>query len=336
MANASSIAGLSIFGTGDLMAPARTGKPFRNWAGNQVCLPAEIARPRNATEVSTLVQRAAAEGLRVKAVGAAHSFTAAAMTDGIVASLDALSSIETIDTGTGRVTVGAGMRLKELNKVLDRAGLAMPNLGDIAYQSIAGAIGTATHGTGATLGNLATTVIGMELIDGAGERIWCDADNRPDLLRVARVGIGALGIVTKVTLQCVPAFDLHAVETVEVLDDVLDGFHDSVAGSDHFEFFWMPGSRRCLVKRNNRTTETRRPQPKIGYVRDKIIGENIAFGAVTKVGNRFPSLAPKVAKMVDSGASGRDLVDASYKILREPPLGEVLRDGIWHSPRGAS
>lgn len=291
---------------------------YRNWAGNQVCLPAELAKPSSPDEVSAIVARAAAEGLRVKAVGAGHSFTAAAMTDGILMSLDGVAAVESIDTARHQVTVGAGMRLKELNRVLDKAGLAMPNLGDIAYQSIAGAIATATHGTGADLGNLATTIIGMEIVDGAGQRVWCDESEQPELLRVARVGIGALGIVTRVTLQCVPAFDLHAVESIEVLDDVLDGFEENWASNDHFEFFWMPGARRCQVKRNNRTADPRRPQPKLSYVRDKLVAENLAFGLVTKVGARFPAAAPRIAKMVDSGVSGRDLVDASYRIFASP------------------
>ena len=291
---------------------------FRNWAGNQVCLPAETASPQSVDEVATVVSRAADTGVRVKAVGAGHSFTAAAMTDGVLMSLDGVADVETIDVERGRVTVGAGMRLKDLNVVLDAAGLAMANLGDIAYQSIAGAIATATHGTGASLGNLATTVVGMEIVDGAGNRVWCDETERPELLRVARVGVGALGIVTKVTLQCVPAFDLHAVETIEVLDDVLDGFEENWATNDHFELFWMPGARRCQVKRNNRTTEPRRPQPRLSYVRDKVIAENLAFGLVTKVGARFPGAAPRIAKLVDAGVSGRDLIDASHRIFASP------------------
>ena len=128
------------------------------------------------------------------------------------------------------MTVQAGIRLRDLCDELAAVGLAMPNLGDINAQSIAGAISTATHGTGAGLGNLATTIVGMELVDGSGNVVTCDdAATRPDLLRVARVGVGALGIVTKVTIQCVPAFDLHAVETIDVLDDVLDDF----AGFSH-------------------------------------------------------------------------------------------------------
>ncbi|MEQ8839599.1 MAG: D-arabinono-1,4-lactone oxidase [Acidimicrobiales bacterium] len=291
---------------------------FRNWAGNQVCLPTERAMPRSSDEVAAIVARAAADGVRVKAVGAGHSFTAAAMTDGVLMSLDHVADVISVDTERRRVTVGAGMRLADLNVVLDKAGLAMPNLGDIAYQSIAGAVATATHGTGAELGNLATTIVGMEIVDGTGQRIRCDENERADLLRVARVGVGALGIVTEVTLQCVPAFDLHAVETIEVLDDVLDGFEDNWRGSDHFEFFWMPGARRCQVKRNNRTTEPRRPQPRLAYLRDKIVAENLAFGLVTKVGARFPGAAPRIAKLVDSGVSGRDLVDASHRIFASP------------------
>ncbi|MEZ5166595.1 MAG: FAD-binding protein [Acidimicrobiales bacterium] len=257
---------------------------FRNWAGNQVCLPAERLSPRTVDEVAAVVQRAAASGLRVKVVGAGHSFTAAACTDGILLSLDHLSAVESIDREQRQVTVQAGIRLKDLNAALDGVGLAMPNLGDIAYQSVAGAIATATHGTGATLGNLATTVIGMELVTGSGERVWCDGDQRADVWRVARVGVGALGVVTRVKLQCVDAFDLHAIESIEPLDDVLDDFAGNAARNDHFEFFWMPGARRCQVKRNNRTTEARRPQPRLSYVRDKIVAENLAFGLVTKVG----------------------------------------------------
>lgn len=291
---------------------------FRNWAGNQVCLPVRRSAPGSVGEVAEAVERAASESLRVKVVGAGHSFTAAACTDGVLLQLDALDQIETIDRARGRVTVQAGIRLKALNEKLDRAGLAMPNLGDIAYQSLAGAIATATHGTGARLGNLATTVVGMEIVTGSGERIWCDEHDRPDLLAVARVGLGALGIVTRVRLQCVPAFDLHAVETIEPLDDLLEAFDEEAEANDHFEFFWMPNARRCQVKRNNRTTAPRRPQPRWSYVRDKLIAENLAFGAVTKVGRRFPASAPRIAKLVDSGVQGRDLVDASHRIFASP------------------
>jgi L-gulono-1,4-lactone dehydrogenase len=291
---------------------------IRNWAGNQACVPHAVVEPRSTEELVAVVTRAQRDGRRVKAIGAAHSFTGAAMTNGVLVSLDEMAAVERVDGDTGRVTVQAGIRLRHLNEALAAVGLAMPNLGDIDVQSIAGAISTATHGTGAGLGNLATTVVGMELVTGTGEVVTCDEQHDPELLRVARVGLGALGIVTRVTLQCVPAFRLHAVETIEVLDDVLDDFDEFVRSAEHVELYWMPGGRRCQVKRNHRTDEPARPQPRLAYVRDKWIGENLAFGAVCRVGRRFPTLAPRVAKLVTGAAAERDLVDRSDRIFCSP------------------
>ncbi|MET0909352.1 MAG: D-arabinono-1,4-lactone oxidase, partial [Ilumatobacteraceae bacterium] len=290
-----------------------------NWAGNQRWLVAERVTPRSTDEVAAIVRRAATAGGRVKAIGAGHSFTAAASTDGIQVSLDAMDRLLHVDVDRGRVRVQAGIRLRALNDQLAAVGLALPNLGDIDRQSIAGAIATATHGTGLGLGNLATTVVGMELVSGTGDVVRVDEDHDPDLLRIARVGLGALGIVTEVTLQCVPAFRLHARETIEVLDDVLDGFAEQAGAVDHFELYWMPGGgTRCQVKRNRRTEEPARPQSRLGYARDKWIGENLAFGLVCRVGRRFPTAVPRVAKLVTSAAGERDLVDRSDRVFCSP------------------
>jgi L-gulono-1,4-lactone dehydrogenase len=289
-----------------------------NWAGNQRWVPAVRRTPASVFEVAQIVTSAHRAGQRVKAIGAGHSFTAAAATDGVQLSLDRLGRVLAVDRGRGLVTVEAGIRLHRLNDALAVAGLAMPNLGDIDRQSVAGAIATATHGTGLTLGNLATTVEGLQMISGRGEIVRCSAELDPDLLRVARVGLGALGIVTEVTLQCVPAFDLHAHESVEVLDDVLDRFAEHASAVDHFELYWMPGTRRCQVKRNSRTDAPRAPQPRWGYVRDKWIGENLAFGAVCRVGRRFPTLTPRISRLVASSAAERELVDRSDRIFCSP------------------
>ncbi len=296
----------------------KRGSVFRNWAGNQVCLPEARLTPGSVEEVSAIVARAASAGRRVKAVGAGHSFTAAACTGGVQLGLDRLDAVESVDMDQQQVTVGAGIRLGALNRELAGAGLALPNLGDIAYQSIAGAISTATHGTGARLGNLATTVVGMEIVDGRGRRIWCDQQERPDLLRVARVGVGALGVVTRVRLQCVPTFDLHAVETIQPLDGVLEAFDAHVAANDHFELFWLPGGRNCQVKCNNRTREPRRPQPRLAYIRDKIVTENLALAALSGAVRRFPTMAPRVVRLLDTSLSDRDLIDESYRIFTSP------------------
>ena len=295
--------------------PLRSTATFRNWAGNQTCVPREILKPDSSGEVAAIVRRAADSGLTVKAVGAGHSFTDAACTTGILLSLDRLDAVESIDAASGRVTVQAGIRLDVLSRRLDEAGLAMPNLGDIARQSVAGATATATHGTGLGLGNLATTIVGMDIVDGRGELIHCDEHERPELLRVARVGVGALGIVTRMTLQCVRAFDLHAAETSEPLEGLLDDFEHHMAGNDHMEFFWVPGSRHAHVKRNNRTGEPRRPQPVLARARDKLLYENVVFGLANRAVRRFPSSLPAVARMTRRAVVLRDYIDASHRVF---------------------
>ena len=296
----------------------------RNWARNQSCIPVEVARPSSTDEVAAIVRRAHVAGQRVKTIGAGHSFTAAAMTNGTLLSLERMGSVLAVDQARHRVTVQAGITLRDLGDELAAVGLAMPNLGDINVQSVAGAINTATHGTGLAWGNIATTIVGMELVDGRGEIVRCDDECDPELLRVARVGLGALGVVTEVTIECVPAFHLHAHETVEVLDELLDDVVDGVPGfagsADHAEFFWMPGARRVQVKRNRRTDEPARPPSRVAYVRDKYVAENAAFGLVCRVGRRFPSLAPRVAKLVAGVASERELIDRSDKVFASPRL----------------
>ncbi len=292
----------------------------RNWARNQACVPVAVERPTDTHAVVSIVRRAAADGHRVKTIGAGHSFTATAMTNGVLISLERMGRIVEVDVERQRVTVQAGITLRALGDELAAVGLAMPNLGDINVQSIAGAINTATHGTGLALGNIATTIVGMELVDGRGEIVRCDDHANADVLRVARVGVGALGVVTEVTVQCVPAFNLHAHETVEVLDDLLADVDGFAASAEHAEFFWMPGSRRCHVKRNRRTGEPARPPSRLAYVRDKYIAENATFGVVCRVGRRYPALAPKIAKIVAGSAGERDLIDRSDKVFASPRL----------------
>lgn len=291
----------------------------KNWAGNQRCVPVGVHEPTSVDEVAAIVRAAAAAGQRVKVIAGGHSFTDTAMTDGHLLSLDAMKAILDVGGPDGLdVRVQAGIRLFDLNQQLAERGLALPNLGDIDRQSIAGATATATHGTGAGLGNIATRIVGMEIVTGDGTVRRCSETDDPDLLRVARVSLGALGIVTEVTLRCVPAFNLHAVETIEPLVDLVADFRNVMHSTDHVEFYMMPGSRRCQVKRNTRTELPAEPQSKAAYIRDKWIGENLAFGTVCRVGRRFPGMAPRVAKLVSVGAPERDLIDRSDKIFCSP------------------
>jgi len=289
-----------------------------NWARNQRCVPDAVHQPASTDEVARIVRQAHEAGQRVKVIGAGHSFTATAMTDGVMLRLDNMTQILSVDREAGQVHVQAGATLHDFCRELHNYGLALPNLGDIDVQSIAGAISTATHGTGFGLGNLATNVVAMTLVNGKGEIV--ELNEGDPRISIAAVGIGALGVVCEVVLQCVPSFRLHAYETIEYLDDLLDDIPSFAASADHAEFFWMPGARRCQVKRNQRTTEDIQRPGKVAYFRDKYVAENLAFGTVCRVGRRWPSLAPRIAKLVSSSVSERDLIDDSFRVFASPRL----------------
>ena len=292
---------------------------WRNWAGNQKSHPVSIDEPRSVGELSSLVARASSRGEKVKAVGSGHSFTSAAATDGRMVRLDNLTGISHVDHVKNQVTVGAGTRLSELNTLLDAEGLAMANLGDIAYQTVAGAISTSTHGTGKALTGLAGQVVAMTLVNGHGEILECSDTTNSDILDVGRVSVGALGIITEYTLQVVPSFRLRALEQPMKLDEVLENIHELAAAHDHFEFFWIPHTRWALTKRNNRTDDALAPLPRVKGWIDKTFMENYAFGALCRVGRARPSLIPRLATALPSSGS-REYVDQSFKIFASPRI----------------
>ena len=292
---------------------------WRNWAGNQVAHPQSIESPRNVGELAEIVAQASARGQKIKAVGSGHSFTSAAATDGRMLRLENLRGISHVDREKNQVTVGAGTRLSELNTLLHAEGLALANMGDIAYQTVAGAISTSTHGTGKALTGLAGQVVAMTMVNGNGEIVECSATSHSDVFEAGRVSVGALGVVSQYTLQVVPSFRLRALEQPMRLDDVLENAHDLSATNDHFEFFWIPHTKWALTKRNNRTDDELQPLPRVrGWV-EKTFMENYAFGAVCRVGRARPSLIPRLATALPSSGS-REYVDQSFKIFASPRI----------------
>jgi FAD-linked oxidoreductase len=290
---------------------------WQNWAGNQVAHPRAVHHPASEDELTEIVKRAAAEGSQVKVVGRGHSFTDIACTDGHLVELDRYARVIAVDVDDLRVTVEAGIPLERLNLELESRGLALPNLGDIAYQTVAGATQTGTHGTGARLGGLATQIVAMRLVVADGSVLDCSAEEHPDVLAAARVGLGALGIVSQVTLQCVPAFLLHAVERPMRVDAVLEQLDDLVDGNDHFEFFWVPHTGWALTKANNRTDGPRAPRSRFAYWRDKQLLENHAFGLVCRIGRRRPRWIPRLARALPASGT-TEYVEPSYRVFASP------------------
>jgi len=253
----------------------------------------------------------------VRVVGAGHSFSAAAATDGTLLHLDALSRVLDADRASGLVRVEAGIRLHALSAELHSRGLAMPNLGDIDVQSLAGALSTGTHGTGARLPNLSAQVSEMELVLADGSERTLSGG---DALRAARVGLGALGVVVAVTLRCVPAFRLHAVDRPEALEDVLAGLGDRADAHDHFEFFTFPHSHLALTRTWDRTeAPPERPSAVRAYVSDVLL-DNRAFHALNLLARRRPAAIPRLNRFASAVASRRERVDWSHAIFASPRL----------------
>lgn len=296
---------------------------WENWARTATATPARIQSPRDLQELAETVAKSAADGLHVRAVGAGHSFTPAAVTDGVLLHLDELDALERVERrpdGTALVTVGAGIRLSALNGVLDALGLAMRNLGDIDHQSVAGAISTGTHGTGARLGGLATQVVGARLVTATGEVVETSPDQHPELFELARLGLGSVGVLAAVTLEVVPAFRLEAVEEPWALDDVLaglDGPDGLVEGNDHFEFYWFPHTRRTLTKRNNRAVDGPGLNPVRGWIDDELLS-NVLFEVTNRLTTLVPRITPQLNQVAARSLSARRYVARSSQVFASP------------------
>jgi FAD-linked oxidoreductase len=320
--------------------------------------------PHSADEIADAVRTAAAAGLTVRALGSGHSFTPAAATSGAALELSGWTGIVGADLASGFVTVRSGTTIRELNAALDALGLAMPNLGDIDAQTISGAISTGTHGTGAGLGGIATAVAALDLVIADGSVISCSPEHRPDLFAAAQVSVGALGVISTVTLRCVPAFTLAADERPMPLDEVLDRFDEFAAGNDHFEFYWFPYGRNALVKRNNRLPDpgpgpgkaraedgtAPRPMPAWRRFFEYEVMENAAFGALCRTGRAVPALIRPLNGLAAATLSKRSysapshqvfvtsrrvrFVESEYAVPREAVLDVLadLRAGVRHLP----
>ncbi|HMC42116.1 MAG TPA: D-arabinono-1,4-lactone oxidase [Acidimicrobiales bacterium] len=308
--------------TDSLASPPRTHAPrqrWRNWAGNQQCAPEVVAQPTTLDDVVTVVKAAAAEGRRVRAVGAGHSFTDAACTTGTMVELDGYARLLRYDREAGTATVQSGIPLARLSRELATRGLALPNLGDVAYQSISGAVSTGTHGTGIKLGGLATQIAGIELVTADGSVLTCSPTEEPEVFAVARVGLGAFGIISALTLQCVPGFHLRAVEEPMRVDHVLETLDELVEQNDHFEFYWVPHTGWALTKRNNRTDDPVGGRGRWKELRDRVLFENVVFGAICRVGRMRPEWIPRLARLAPGGGRS-EYVEASWRVFTSPRL----------------
>ncbi|MGW4205261.1 D-arabinono-1,4-lactone oxidase [Streptomyces sp. NPDC004726] len=294
---------------------------WRNWAGNVASRPAREVSPASAEEVADAVRGAAEDGLTVKTVGTGHSFTAIAATDGLLIRPDLLTGIRRIDRTAMTVTVESGTPLRRLNAALAREGLSLTNMGDIMEQTVAGAVSTGTHGTGRESGSIAAQITALELVTADGSLLTCSAsgtDEERAVFAAARIGLGALGVVTAITLAVEPLFLLTAREEPMTFDRVTRDFDALNAENEHFEFYWFPHTGNCITKRNNRSAGPAAPLGTIsGWIDDELFSNGL-FQVVNSLGRAVPATIPTIAGLASRALSARTYTDIPYKVFTSP------------------
>ncbi|MGP3947757.1 D-arabinono-1,4-lactone oxidase [Streptomyces sp. 7N604] len=291
---------------------------WRNWAGNVTARPAGSLAPASAEELARIVAAAAEDGQTVKPVGTGHSFTATAATDGVLIRPERLTGIREIDRAAGTVTVGAGTPLKQLSQALAAEGLSLTNMGDIMEQTVAGATSTGTHGTGRDSASIAAQITALELVTADGSLLRCSEKENPEVFAAARIGLGALGVVTSITFAVEPVFLLTAREEPMRFDRVTAEFGQLVAENEHFEFYWFPHTANCNTKRNNRSAGPVAPLSRVkGWIDDELLSNGL-FQAACSVGRAVPAAIPGIARISSRAISARTYTDIPYKVFTSP------------------
>lgn len=292
---------------------------WENWSGSVHCHPRELPQPAGLDELQALVHGVAEQRGKLRVVGSGHSFTPLVATDDTLVSLDRFQGLESVDAATGLATVKAGTKLKALGELLFEHGLGQENLGDINVQSIAGALSTGTHGTGAGLGIVSTQVRELTLVTGTGELLTCSETQNREVFKAAQVSLGALGVIARVTLQALPKYKLKAVKGPARLDDLIANIERYKSENRHFEFFWFPHTDRAQVKFLNVTDEPAET-PGFGKYFTDVVLENGAFWALSELSKRIPGFSKTSNRMAGAAISESSEVNWSHEVFATPRM----------------
>ena len=299
----------------------RSTTRWSNWSGLEEATPRVVETPASVDAVVDVVRRARETGTTVKMTGTGHSFTAIAAPEHTMLRPDALTGILEVDREAMTVTARAGTPLKDLNLALERLGLSLHNMGDIAEQTLAGATSTGTHGTGGTAAGLAAQLAGLQLVTGTGEVVRASAHENAEVFEMARVGLGALGILTSLTFHVEPLFVVEAHEQPMGWDEALDSYDAMTAGADHVDMYWFPHTDRMVVKQNVRTDldpgEQDPPSRLAAWWEDDFVS-NTVFGGLCRIGERAPSLVPRINRVAGRALSERRYSDLAHRVFVTP------------------
>ncbi|MCB0857424.1 MAG: FAD-binding protein [Solirubrobacterales bacterium] len=286
---------------------------WSNWSRLQSCDPRDFVKVSGVGHLSEVVGMAGAEGRQVTTVGSGHSFTPAALSEDLLLDITSIAGVISVDRESGLVEVGAGTILADLNRELDRLGLAMPNLGDIDRQTIAGAVSTGTHGTGRSLPNISAQIEAFKLVTADGE-VREFGPGSLELL-AGRVAIGSLGVLASITLRTVPAFSLHRIDEPMDLDEVLSDFDRITQENEHFEFFVFPYTRTALTLKRNRTDLPLAPRSGTDRFLGDVVLENGIGDLALRLSGLIPGSIPRMARYSTHFMSQSEQVDRSHRVF---------------------
>ncbi|GIO34808.1 MULTISPECIES: D-arabinono-1,4-lactone oxidase [Paenibacillus] len=271
-------------------------KVWKNWSGAVRSTPKHIVYPAAVDDIMSLVRSCAKEGKGIRVIGAGHSFTPLVRTDDVLLSLDHLAGVEPVDESSRSVWIWAGTRLRDISEALHRQGWAQENLGDIDIQSIGGAIGTGTHGTGIRFGSLSTQLLEAQVITASGELLTCSEEENRELFKALQVSLGMLGIVVKVRIRVVPRTVLHYKSMRLTVDECFGRLAEFRDDHDHFEFFWFPHTDTVQVKLLDETDETP-SESRFWQQANQLVMENAFFGMLSAGCRILPGLCKPVSRL---------------------------------------
>ncbi len=300
---------------------ARHPRVWRNGSGTVRCEPNHRAQPVTLEQIQSEVLRAAEEGERLRVIGNGHSFSPLCWSDDNQMSLSRFTGIESCDVQRQRVWVRAGMRLRNLVEALADRGLALENAPSNDNITLAGAIATGTHGTGAAFGNLATLVTGLRLVGADGSVRQCHAEQDPELFDAARISLGALGVITHIELQCVDSYRLRRQNQRATLGETLAQIGDLRRDHRNFEFFWFPHSGVVVQRRLDETRDIPSPIAPLMFAQRTII-DHALYRVASEVAARAPRMTERAtAAMAQRAARHRNVFEAqhAYVIRRGMP-----------------
>ena len=306
---------------------------WRNWCGLESTRPEEVYAPRDVGEVVTAVRAAREHGTTVKMGGTGHSFTGIAVPEHTLLLPGGLTGILDVDREAMTVTARAGTPLRVLDDELERLGLSLHNMGDIAEQTVAGAVSTGTHGSGGRVASLAAQLAGFEVVTGTGDVLRASATENADLFDVGRVGLGALGVMTSLTFHVEPQFVLRAHERPVTWDEGIGSLLDLAEEHEHVDAYWFPHTDRMQVKTNDRV-ETADPLPRWRqYVDDDLLA-NRTFGLLNRVGRALPAVVPSLNQVSARALTERSYADVAHRVFTTPRQ-VVFKETEYAVPRAA-